>query len=295
MPGASLSNRRYRLSTSSKDSLSNIHPTSSGRSQRRSRHHPSSSSSSSSTSRSSSSGIERLPKHSTKLSSKSSTKPKNSRTSNASNTDQNNNNNNSKVVSKKSSSSTKDPSSTSKNSTRTRTLKSDKNLVETPAILIPSISDTPIVNSQQQQQPVLPNAVVLPTLTADEPIHMDCSPPSTQIVSMNKSSLSPKAPSKNTQHVFDWLMQNHHDSEGEGGIDQGDDDENSAPMITGGNHSIRTRGNDEDMLENVSDEQTSKSSPRPSINPIENVNRLSRESLVQKHSKSKEKQRIWEI
>ncbi|CAF4736534.1 unnamed protein product, partial [Rotaria magnacalcarata] len=42
------------------------------------------------------------------------------------------------------------------------------------------------------------------------------------------SSSSPKAPLKNTERVFDWLMQNHlHDSNSSMGLDQNDDEEHS--------------------------------------------------------------------
>ena len=72
-----------------------------------------------------------------------------------------------------------------------------------------------------------------------------------QQTSIIQPSSSPKAPLKDNERIFDWLMQNQlHDSNSSTGLDQNEDDE----------HHLK-RKPDDDSLENISDEQTSKTSP----------------------------------
>jgi len=224
--------RRHRLSTSSKDSLSNNFSTGrsakrTGRSRRNASSSSSSSSRSSSTSSqssSSSNSVERRSnshaKHSTSKSQrKSSTKPSKSSTTSTSNN---------KVLKKKSSTNKETPN---KSSQRSRTTKSDKD--DEP---------TTTISTSQQVDPM-----ILPTLTGDEQKETSTTKPSLTI----HSSSSPKAPLKNTERVFDWLMQNHQqDSNSPIGLDANEDEEATSK-----------RKNDEDSLENVSDDPTSKTSP----------------------------------
>lgn len=151
-----------------------------------------------------------------------------------------NNNNNLKSSSGKKSSSNKEHPI--KSSNRSRTLKTEKD----------NDSSTTIPAIQHQQQP---NAAILPSLTLDDQLDSikkeSTPPPKQQQTAIIHSSSSPKAPLKNTERVFDWLMQNHlHDSNSSIGLDQNDDEE----------HSMKPKP-DDDSLENVSDEQTSKTSP----------------------------------
>jgi hypothetical protein len=152
--------------------------------------------------------------------------------------------NNLKLSTGKKSSSNKEHSI--KSSNRSRSIKSEKDIDS--STIIPSL------------QPLDP--VILPSLTTEdqfESIKKEPSPPKQQqqTTAMPSSSSSPKAPLKNTERVFDWLMQNHlHDSNSSTGLDQNDDDEH-----------LLKRKPDDDSLENVSDEQTSKTSP-----PIQNNN-----------------------
>ncbi|CAF3588991.1 unnamed protein product [Adineta steineri] len=245
MPNSSLNTRRHRLSTSSKDSLSNNN-LSSGRNPHRSshpRHQPSSTSSSSSRSGASSSThsssstnrSNSYQKHSTtKHSQKSSKKPSKYLTNNL-----------------KTSSTTGKKSSTNKehstkSSHHSRSVKSEKD------------NDSSTIIPPQQQQQLQLDPVILPSLTVEDPFEStkkESSPPKQQQQQQQtpipSSSSSPKAPLKNTERVFDWLMQNHHhDSNSSMGLDQNDDDEH-----------LLKRKPDDDSLENVSDEQTSKTSP----------------------------------
>jgi len=87
-----------------------------------------------------------------------------------------------------------------------------------------------------------------------EPSKKESSPQPTkqqQQTSIIQPSSSPKAPLKDNERIFDWLMQNQlHDSNSSTGLDQNEDDE----------HHLK-RKPDDDSLENISDEQTSKTSP----------------------------------
>jgi hypothetical protein len=90
------------------------------------------------------------------------------------------------------------------------------------------------------------------------------------------SSSSPKAPLKNTERVFDWLMQNHlHDSNSSIGLDQNDDEEH-----------LLKRKPDDDSLENVSDEQTSKTSPIQTNNSTLLNNNKTSSSTSMKNAKN---------
>ena len=148
-------------------------------------------------------------------------------------------------ASTKKASSNKEPSI--KSSHRSRPSKSEKE--EEPS--------TATSNTQQQQ----PDIIILPSLSLGEQIESIKKDPSpAKPPSAIQSSASPKAASKNTERVFDWLMQNHHqDSNSSMGLDQNDDEDNP----------IKSKL-DDDSLENVSDEQTSKNSP-----PIPNNNSAS--------------------
>ncbi len=147
----------------------------------------------------------------------------------------------------KKSSSTKEHSI--KSSNRSRSIKSEKD----------NDSATIIPTSQQA------DVVVLPSLTLDdhfESIKKEPPSPKQQPVQQQTSvhsSTSPKAPLKNTERVFDWLMQNHlHDSNSSIGLDQNDEEEH-----------LLKRKPDDDSLENVSDEQTSKASPPIQTNNLD--------------------------
>ena len=106
-----------------------------------------------------------------------------------------------------------------------------------------------------------------------ESIKNEPSPPKQQQTTIHSSS-SPKAPLKNTERVFDWLMQNHlHDSNSSMGLDQNDDEEH-----------LLKRKPDDDSLENVSDEQTSKTSPPLQANNLTNLKSCS--STLLKNSKN---------
>ncbi|CAF1547502.1 unnamed protein product, partial [Adineta ricciae] len=270
LPGSSLSTRRHRLSTSSKDSLSNNLST--GRNHRRSNHahhHASSTSSSSSRSTASSSthsssstnSVDHRSNsyqkhHSTKHSQKSSKKHSKSVT------------NNQKSSSKKSSS-TKEQSH--KSSHRSRSMKSEKDT--DLANIIPS------QQQQQQQQQQQTDLVILPSLTVEDQmdsLKKDSSPPKLeQTTTLPSSSSSPKAPLKNTERVFDWLMQNHHDSNSSMGLDQNDDDEH-----------LLKRKPDDDSLENISDEQASKTSPPLRTNNLSSSAANLKSSTSSKSSKN---------
>ena len=112
----------------------------------------------------------------------------------------------------------------------------------------PGKDEEPSTTQQhQQQQQQQPDIIILPSLSLGEQIEsIKKDPPTTK-----QPSASPKAASKNTERVFDWLMQNHQqDSNSSMGLDQNDDEDNL----------IKSKL-DDDSLENVSDEQTSKASP----------------------------------
>lgn len=205
----------------------------------RTRHHASSTSSSSSRSSSSTShsststnSLEHRSnshqrQHSTKHSQKSSKKPSKPST------------NNTKTSTGKKSSSHKE--STIKSSNGSRTIKSTKD--NDSSGTIPNLAQTESISHSNLH-------------TEDH--HFDSnkkepSPPPKvqQQTSISSSSTSAKAPLKNAERVFDWLMQNHHnDSNSSTGLDQNDEEE----------HLSKPKG-DDDCLENVSDEQTSKMSP----------------------------------
>ena len=139
-------------------------------------------------------------------------------------------------ASTKKSVSTKEPST--KPSHRSRLVKSEKD--DDSSAIIPA--------TQQQT-----DAAILPSTSSEDQLQAvkkEKSPPKQQPSTM-ASSTSPKAPLKNTERVFDWLMQNHHhDSNSSMGADQNDDDE-----------TLLKRKPDDESLENVSDGQASKTSP----------------------------------
>ena len=91
-----------------------------------------------------------------------------------------------------------------------------------------------------------------------------------QQTSIIQPSSSPKAPLKDNERIFDWLMQNQlHDSNSSTGLDQNEDDE----------HHLK-RKPDDDSLENISDEQTSKTSPPRQTNNPSSHTKISSMSLT---------------